>query len=123
MYVRTIIYVLLLLIICTAGPSISSHSLTDTAKDRSLCNMLVVLDRAIINYYLNHSDLPEKLDQNILTIMGVENLETSSYTYQKINDRKYSLKANLSNNQQRESANSNVDLPLIEPESNIQKEK
>ena len=55
--------------------------------------------------------------------MGMENVEISSYTYQKINDRKYSLKANLSNNQQRESANSNVDLPLIEPESNIQKEK
>lgn len=122
MYVRTIIYVILVLLISSAGPSISSQSLTNSAHDQSRCNMLVVLDRAIINYYLNHSDLPKKLDTNTLMIMGLNDLELGAYSYQKISDRKYSLKANLSNNQHRESAYSNTELPLIEPESNIKKE-
>lgn len=122
MYVKTIIYVILLLLVSSAGPSISSQSLTNSAQDQSRCNMLVALDRAIINYYLNHSELPEALDHNTLMVMGLNDLDIDTYSYQKISEHKYSLKANLSNNQHRESAYSNYELPLIEPESNIKKE-
>lgn len=81
--------------------------------DKQTVSNSAMLDKAIVNWYTAHDyELPESLSKEMLTIMGLHDIDLSKFTYTKLSDNKFRLVANLSGKKTETSINSNRDLPL-----------
>lgn len=116
MFFRAMIILFLVTLLVGGNTSGISRSFKTSINDKELQSMSIVLDNAILNYYTNHSELPEYIDNNILHIMGLSDYDLSKFTYQKLADNKFMLTAELSNQETWISSYSNKDLPKIELE-------
>lgn len=81
--------------------------------DKQIVSNSAMLDKAIINWYTAHDyELPESLSKEMLSIMGLRDIDLSKFTYTKLSDNKFRLVANLSGKKTENSVNSDRDLPL-----------
>lgn len=91
------------------------QSFKNSAKDKEIETNTTILDKGIVSWYCNHSGvLPDGISTDHLKIMGLEDMDTSMFTYTKIADNQFTLTAKLSNNKTLSSANSNRELPDVE---------
>lgn len=115
MLFKTVVFLILFSILLVGNTSGISRTFKTSVDDKELKSMCIVLDTAILNYYNNHSELPEEIDENILHIMGLSDYDWSNFTYHKLEDNKYTLTTQLSD-QIWTSSYSNKELPIIESE-------
>lgn len=75
-------------------------------------NACAVADSAIVKYYIHNSVLPEELDSQFLEKMGLEADAAEDMSYEKLEERKFSLSyEDLASKEIRYSIHSNVLLP------------
>lgn len=95
-----------------------SNTMKNSVNDHTITTNSTILDNAIVAYYCNHHGaLPDKLDTDTLIVMGMEDMDLSSFTYNKISNRRFRLVSKLSNGKTSISAHSNIDL-VVSPEVN-----
>lgn len=104
---------LAIIMILASGPSVTLNK--TGISDKELQSITTILDRSLVSYYKNHSgELPDDLSEDVLVVMGLENLDLNNFTYTKTSDNTFRLSVRLSNNQVILSANSDKELPIIE---------
>lgn len=114
MLIRVILAMVLALMLFSGsginGFSISSFK--NSIKDKEIETNTTILDKAIVSWYCNHSGVvPDGISSDMIKIMGLEDMDTSMFTYTKIADNQFTLTAKLSNNKSLTSSNSNKVLP------------
>ena len=98
------------------GPSpLKSQSMTNSIRDKEIETIMSVVDKSIISYYVSHAgELPNSLDQNVIVVMGLQNVDLTPFVYTKIDNNSFQLQAVLSS-RTITSVNSNKELVEIEP--------
>ena len=105
MLIRVLIAMGLAIILC-AGGNITPKNINDSLSDIDKKNMLIVMDEALVNYYCNHSgNLPDKLDEATVKVLGLKNYDWQQFTYSKGN-KNFTLNVKLSNGKLYPSVNS-----------------
>ena len=97
MFIKLIITLAIMLVM--AGPlPINSQSMKDSVSDKEIEIMATIIDRAVVSYYVSHTGvLPERLDENVLLIMGLNHIDMSPFSYEKVDDNTFELTARLTN--------------------------
>ena len=114
MFIKLIITLAIMLVMAGLLP-INSQSMKDSVLDKEIEIMATIIDRAVVSYYVSHTGvLPERLDENVLLIMGLDNIDMSPFSYEKADDNTFRLTARLSNSTLT-SVNSDKELIEIEP--------
>lgn len=116
MLIRFLIAMLLIIII-SGTTFYNNDNFKNTVTDKQIEGMTVILDRALVAYYTNHAgELPTNLDDDVLLIMGLEDMVNLDYfTYTRTSDNTFRLEAKLSTGNV-QSAHSGEALVIIEPE-------
>lgn len=121
MFVR-ILLAMALAVMLFAGSGIdgfSIKSLRSSISDKEIETNTTILDSAIVSWYCHHSGVvPENLSSDMIKIMGLEDMDVSMFTYQKVADDQFTLTAKLSNKKTLTSPNSNKALPALETYGN-----
>lgn len=114
MFIKLIITLAIMLVM--AGPlPINSQSMKDSVSDKEIEIMATIIDRAVVSYYVSHAGLlPDRLDENVLLIMGLNHIDLSPFSYEKTGDNTFKLTARLTNSTLT-SVNSDKELIEIEP--------
>ena len=103
---------ILIMFLGGVGAAGSITGLKTAISDKQLTSTSAVLDKAIVRWYTSHDyELPAALDANILSVMGLRDIDLSKFTYTKLADNKFRLIATLSGKTEK-SINSDRDLPL-----------
>ncbi len=94
------------LMILSIGGNLNYKTVKEGLSDAELKNMLIVMDEALVNYYCNHSgNLPYKLDEATVKVLGLKNYDWQQFTYSKGN-KNFTLNVKLSNGKLYPSVNS-----------------
>lgn len=104
------------LLILSIGGNLNYKTGKESLSDAELKNMLTVMDEALVNYYCNHSgNLPDKLDEATVKVLGLKNYDWQQFTYNK-GSKNFTLNVKLSNGKLYPSVNSGKTLTKIENE-------
>lgn len=108
MLIKLIIALFITLTLSNIG--IPKGSIENTILEKTMETKMTILDKSILQYFYNHSGtLPKELDENTLKIMGIKDIDVQNYIYNRISDRKFSLKL-ISQNNEITSVHSNIEL-------------
>lgn len=111
LFIRLVIYLAIVIIILAGGQLISTNSMKASISDKTLATQTAQLDSALIKYYATHEELPEKLSDEFLELMGLYGITPSYFSYTP-KTRSYTLKVKFSTGE-KASAYSNQELPEI----------
>ena len=116
MLIRFLIAMLLIIII-SGTTFYNNDNFKNSVSDKEIETMTVILDRSLVHYYTNHAgELPASLDEDVIKIMGLEDIVDMQYfTYTRTSDNSFLLEAQLTNGTIR-SAHSGEALVEIEAE-------
>lgn len=111
-----VILALALAVMLFSGSGLSGFSIASfksSISDKELETSTAILDKAIISWYTNHSGvIPDNISADMIKIMGLEDMDVSKFTYNKLAANRFTLTVQLSD-KTLSSANSNKDLPEL----------